>query len=89
MRKWLAIIIFVVAGLFLVLHKRFTHNDAQPCYKFGQFKLFSLLDGHFDFLLTNIVKDRVDFDHPFFHAQPGAVLQEPINLFLLDTGTMW
>ena len=52
-----------------------------------EYKLISLLDGYKDFPLQNLVQGDSDCDHPYFYADKNAVIANPVNIFLLDTGS--
>ena len=87
-KLWITIVAgIIILGAFMVVKRSFADEVGSKCqYTIGDCKLISLFDGQIDFPLKNIIKDGTDFDHPYFHAQDGASIQVPINVFLLDTG---
>lgn len=87
-KLWMGIVAsIIIVGAFMVVKRSFADEVRAKChYKIGDFTLVSLFDGQIDFPLKNIIQDGTGFDHPYFHAQAGASIQVPINVFLLDTG---
>ncbi|MBV8661133.1 MAG: MBL fold metallo-hydrolase [Candidatus Dependentiae bacterium] len=87
-KLWIVCIaILLLAGTLMMFKKTMTDDVSAQChYSIGQFKLIYLLDGTIDFPLDHIIKDSTNFDHPYFHKQPGESIQVPINVFLVDTG---
>ncbi len=56
-------------------------------HKEKKYTFISLFDGYKDFPLSNFVFGDIDCDHPYIHASLDEIIPNPINIFLLDTGT--